>query len=72
MVFENGTEGLAFYQSGERTLGHDLPCKVSCAYCRTPIMDEGRRMVLLFPTLIKFGSKAQRDLFYPRQVVVAS
>ncbi|ETS83561.1 hypothetical protein PFICI_05437 [Pestalotiopsis fici W106-1] len=66
MVFENGTQNLVFYHSGECTLGHDLPCKVSCAHCRSPIMDEGRRMVLLFPTLLKFNDKAARDLFYPQ------
>ncbi|ORY65152.1 Mss4-like protein [Pseudomassariella vexata] len=66
MMFENGTDNLVFYQSGEQTLGHDLPCKVSCAYCRSPIFDEGRRMALLFPTLIKFANKAERDAFYPQ------
>jgi hypothetical protein len=65
MMFENGMENLAFYQSGKQVLGHDLPCKVSCTYCRTPIFDEGRRMVLLFPTLLKFEDKKARDLFYP-------
>lgn len=65
MLFEKGTEGLVFYQSGEQVLSHELPCKVSCAYCRTPIMDEGRRMVLLFPTLIEFMNKTKRELFYP-------
>ncbi|KAH8681093.1 Mss4-like protein [Xylariales sp. PMI_506] len=65
MLFERGIEGLSFYHSAEHTLGHELPCKVSCTYCRTPIMDEGRRMALIFPTLIKFENKAQRDMFYP-------
>ncbi|KAI1853178.1 hypothetical protein JX265_011459 [Neoarthrinium moseri] len=65
MMFENGTKGLVFYNSADNTLEHDLPCKVSCAHCRTPIMDEGRRMVLLFPTLIKFNNQPQRDAFYP-------
>ena len=68
MMFENGMENLAFYQSGKQVLGHDLPCKVSCTYCRTPIFDEGRRMVLLFPTLLKFEDKKARDLFYPQYV----
>ncbi|KAK6218739.1 hypothetical protein LQW54_002663 [Pestalotiopsis sp. IQ-011] len=68
MVFENGAKDLVFYHSGEKTLGHDLPCKISCAHCRSPIMDEGRRMVLLFPTLLKFKDKAARDLFYPQYV----
>ncbi|KAK6079637.1 hypothetical protein SCUP234_00642 [Seiridium cupressi] len=66
MLFENGTKDLVFYNSGECTLGHDLPCKVSCAHCRSPIFDEGRRMVLLFPTLLRLNDKAQRDLFYPQ------
>lgn len=68
MMFENGMENLAFYQSGKRVLGHDLPCKASCTYCRTPIFDEGRRMVLLFPTLLRFKDKQARDLFYPEYV----
>ncbi|PKS06240.1 hypothetical protein jhhlp_006986 [Lomentospora prolificans] len=66
MVFDNGTEGLAFYRSATRKLGHDLPCKVSCEYCRTPIMDEGRNMVLLFPTLIRFGNEEDRRRFRPQ------
>ena len=42
---------------------HKLPCKVSCAYCRTPIMDEGRNMILLFPTLIDFETPEDRKNF---------
>lgn len=33
-----------------------LPCKVSCSQCDTLIADEGRRMWLLFPSLLDFGS----------------
>lgn len=29
-------------------------------------MDEGRNMILLFPTLINFASKEQRDKFKPK------
>jgi hypothetical protein len=64
--FTNGHHDLAWYDSGEKTIRHKLPCKVSCAYCRTPIMDEGRNMILLFPTLINFKTKEERDLFAPR------
>ncbi|KAJ5517644.1 Glutathione-dependent formaldehyde-activating enzyme/centromere protein V [Penicillium expansum] len=40
---------------------HVLPTKVSCANCRTPIMDEGRNMCLIFPQLIEFeGSSHER------------
>ena len=66
MMFAEGAGDLVFYQSESRHLSHDLPCKASCSYCRTPIMDEGRNMVLLFPTLIKFAGKKERDLFSPK------
>ena len=33
-----------------------LPCKVSCAHCRTPVADEGRNMWLAFATLFQFES----------------
>lgn len=65
-MFEKGAEDLVFYQSESRHLSHDLPCKASCSYCRTPIMDEGRNMVLLFPTLIKFAGEKERRLFSPK------
>lgn len=32
-----------------------LPTKVSCSFCRTPIMDEGRNVCLLFPAAIDYG-----------------
>lgn len=61
--FTNGHHDLGWYDSGDKTTEHKLPCKVSCAYCRTPIMDEGRNMILLFPSLIKFKSKAEKKKF---------
>ncbi|MCJ1330763.1 hypothetical protein MMC10_007450 [Thelotrema lepadinum] len=74
--FKHGHHDLVWYDPTEKTTRHKLPCKVSCAYCRTPIMDEGRNMILLFPTLIKFGSKEKRDkwaptchMFYGQRVV---
>ncbi|KAK8128023.1 Mss4-like protein [Apiospora sp. TS-2023a] len=66
MMFEKGAEDLVFYHSETRHLDHELPCKASCSYCRTPVMDEGRNMVLLFPTLIKFAGQKERDLFSPK------
>ena len=75
--FLHGTRDLAWYDAGSRENRHHLPCKVSCAFCRTPIMDEGRRMVLLFPSLIDgintsdgmSAFKAQCHLFYGQRVV---
>lgn len=64
--FTHGHHDLAWYDPSECTTRHKLPCKVSCAYCRTPIMDEGRNMILLFPTLIEgINSKEGRDAFKP-------
>ena len=66
--FTHGHHDLGWYESSEKTTVHKLPCKVSCAYCRTPIMDEGRNMILLFPTLIDFKSPEDRKNFEPRRV----
>ncbi|KAM4054470.1 glutathione-dependent formaldehyde-activating enzyme [Hirsutella rhossiliensis] len=76
MAFETGTRGLRFYNSATRRAEHALPCKVTCANCGTLIMDEGRNMVLLFPTLLALSTQEQRQnfqvqchLFYPQRVV---
>ncbi|KAG0646421.1 hypothetical protein D0Z07_7356 [Hyphodiscus hymeniophilus] len=61
--FTHGHHDLGWYDSGDKTTVHKLPCKVSCAYCRSPIMDEGRNMILLFPSLIKFKNKAEKAKF---------
>jgi hypothetical protein len=64
--FEKGAEGLAFYNSGDKQTHHKLPCKVSCAYCHTPIMDEGRNMVLMFPGIIKVSDPEHKKFFDPQ------
>ncbi|KAI9148071.1 hypothetical protein HJFPF1_11893 [Paramyrothecium foliicola] len=75
--FTNGHHDLGWYDSQAKSTTHHLPCKVSCAYCRTPIMDEGRNMILLFPTLIegintekgREAFKAECHMFYSQRVV---
>ncbi|KAI0471825.1 glutathione-dependent formaldehyde-activating, GFA [Xylariaceae sp. FL0804] len=64
--FENGAENLAFYHSSTKQTHYQLPIKVSCAYCHAPIMDEGRNMVLMFPSIIKFGDAEHKKLFDPQ------
>ncbi|KAJ5490699.1 hypothetical protein N7539_002266 [Penicillium diatomitis] len=59
--FDNGTTGLSFYAAQERNTKYQTPTKVSCATCRTPIMDEGRNMCLLFPQLIDFSHSADEQ-----------
>ncbi|TPX23812.1 hypothetical protein DIZ76_013155 [Coccidioides immitis] len=78
--FLNGPRGLDFYQSGENLREHKLPCKVLCSHCHSPIMDEGRNVILLFPELIDLGEgQLKRDaldifapschIFYSQRVI---
>ncbi|OJJ79239.1 GFA family protein [Aspergillus glaucus CBS 516.65] len=55
ITFDRGVRGLEFYCSSHYTREYEVPAKVSCSYCRTPIMDEGRNVCLLFPESIEFG-----------------
>jgi hypothetical protein len=66
---------LEFYHSSDETStttfsSRKLPCKVRCNRCHTPLMDEGRRMCLIFPGLInwKDGEEGAREKekFRPR------
>ena len=54
--FVRGVDRLFFYSAETKTSGRVLPCKLSCADCRSPIADEGRRMFLAFGPLFDFGS----------------
>ncbi|KAK3994363.1 Mss4-like protein [Cladorrhinum sp. PSN332] len=75
--FTKGHHDLAWYDPASKKTTHHLPCKVQCGYCRAPIMDEGRNMILLFPTLIegintkegREAFKAECHMFYPQRVV---
>lgn len=68
--FTRGHHDLGWYESSDKTCVHKLPCKVSCAYCRTPIMDEGRNMILLFPTLIDFKNEEDKKNFEPSYATI--
>lgn len=64
--FTHGIHDLGWYDPTNKDNTHHLPCKVQCSFCRTPIMDEGRNMILLFPTLIEgITEKKVRDNFKP-------
>ncbi|KUI69574.1 hypothetical protein VM1G_05281 [Cytospora mali] len=75
--FTDGIHDIGWYDPSEKSQTHHLPCKVQCAFCRTPIMDEGRNMILLFPTLIEGIStpkgrkafEAKCHMFYGQRVV---
>ncbi|KAK4501442.1 hypothetical protein PRZ48_007251 [Zasmidium cellare] len=64
--FRDGHHHLEWYDPSTKSVEHKLPCKVRCKYCHSPIMDEGRNMVLLFPSLIKFKSDQEKANFKPR------
>lgn len=66
--FKNGHHNLEWYDPSSKSVEHRLPCKVRCSYCHSPIMDEGRNMILLFPSLIKFQSQQEKENFAPRSV----
>ncbi|CAF0799738.1 unnamed protein product [Didymodactylos carnosus] len=51
--FTKGVDQLIFYNNSTNKQTHELPCKVYCRDCRTPLADEGRNMWLAFPMLFK-------------------
>ncbi|ESU07571.1 hypothetical protein FGSG_02171 [Fusarium graminearum PH-1] len=65
-AFENGVKNLRFYKTSSGKNEHILPCKVGCAECGSWIMDEGRNMVLLFPTLLNLDTPQLRENFQPQ------
>jgi hypothetical protein len=59
---------LSYYSSSTGDNTYTLPCKLRCSYCGSLIMDEGRNMILLFPTLIQFDNVEARQKFQVRLV----
>ncbi|KAJ0416370.1 Mss4-like protein [Aspergillus carlsbadensis] len=71
IMFNKGTEGLSFYSSQDKSRDYQLPTKVACAHCRSPIMDEGRNVCLVFPELIDYKASGTdhdtwRQAFEPK------
>ncbi|KAK7045298.1 Mss4-like protein [Favolaschia claudopus] len=64
--FTRGHDGLEWYDPSTNTLEHNLPCKVRCSHCHSPIMDEGRKMILIFPSLVQFETEDDKAKFRPR------
>lgn len=64
--FYEGQDQLIYWNSAENSTEYILPCKVYCNHCRAPIMDEGRNMLLMFPTLINFKDVKSKLKFKPR------
>ncbi|EIW75038.1 hypothetical protein CONPUDRAFT_66563 [Coniophora puteana RWD-64-598 SS2] len=64
--FTDGHHNLEWYNPSDKSIENKLPCKVRCCYCHSPIMDEGRNMILLFPSLIHFQNDEDKAKFRPR------
>lgn len=60
--FKKGTDSLMFYSSHEKSKEYQVPTKVYCSNCNSPIMDEGRKMCLIFPELIDLGQTEEEHL----------
>jgi len=64
--FTHGHHDLEWYDPTDKSIEHKLPCKVRCSFCHSPIMDEGRNMILLFPSLVHLKTDADKANFKPR------
>ncbi|EED17782.1 conserved hypothetical protein [Talaromyces stipitatus ATCC 10500] len=60
--FKKGTDSLMFWSSHEKSKKYQVPTKVYCSNCNSPIMDEGRNMCLIFPELIDLGKTEEEHL----------
>lgn len=49
--FTNGGCNIKFYNNDTRSDVHELPCKVLCAKCNSPLADEGRNMFMVRSSL---------------------
>ena len=73
--FKQGHHHLEWYDPTDKSIEHRLPCKVRCSYCHSPIMDEGRNMILLFPSLVQIPEedkvkwRPRCHMFYNQRVV---
>ena len=57
---------ISCYSSSTGRTDYALPAKLRCSYCGTLILDEGRKMILLFPSLIQFETEEARKKFQVR------
>lgn len=63
--FLKGVDSLGFLNTQDRCPKHELPCKVSCTNCHSPIASEGRNMWMAFPTLFDFEDRNIPHCFQP-------
>ncbi|KAG1821122.1 Mss4-like protein [Suillus subaureus] len=49
-ILENNSDALHCFSTTTKKASHHVPCKVSCDICWVPLFDEGKRMVLAYPS----------------------
>ncbi|KAL0477280.1 ydiJ [Acrasis kona] len=62
---EDALDNINFYDSENKQNVRHLPCKISCKQCRSPIADEGRNMMLMFPVAFKIDRRNIPHAFKP-------
>lgn len=60
-----GVDKIAFFNTQDKCPKHELPCKVSCTACHSPIAAEGRNMWMGFVPLFDFPDRKVPDCFQP-------
>ncbi|KAK9898407.1 hypothetical protein P389DRAFT_166905 [Cystobasidium minutum MCA 4210] len=65
VLFTCSPDKLSFYRTEDQKTEHIPPCKLSCARCHSPIADEGRNMMLMYPSTFNFEKKEDRSPFLP-------
>lgn len=63
--FLKGVDNLGFLNTQDRVPKRELPAKVSCTTCHSPIASEGRNMWMAFPTLFDFEDRKIPPCFQP-------
>ncbi|SPO37981.1 uncharacterized protein PSFLO_03458 [Pseudozyma flocculosa] len=56
---------LDFFSTQEGHSDHSVPCKISCRNCRSPMADEGRNMVMAYPSSFRFKDGHVPSTFAP-------
>jgi len=69
VLFTTPPENLAFYRTSDQGTTRELPCKITCARCHSPICDEGKNKMLMYPSLIDFNDRTEREPFLPERHV---
>ncbi|CAO1614370.1 unnamed protein product [Jaminaea pallidilutea] len=56
---------LSFFSTHTKYSEHLVPCKIACAQCHSPLMDEGRNMVMAYPSSFQFKDGHVPPAFAP-------